>query len=101
MNTILVVFSNENLSLEQINNRKMQKYCFRTESTITVGDILKSKFYSSNLIVTDEIGKEYKYYNSQTGEMSDSITSTKCYPIKELILREENEEAIYASKVSK
>lgn len=36
MKTILVVYTNERLSVEQINNRKMQKYCFRTESEVTV-----------------------------------------------------------------
>lgn len=29
MKTILVVYTNQELSVEQINNQKMQKYCFR------------------------------------------------------------------------
>ena len=98
--TILVVYTNENLSVEQANNRKMQKYCFSTKSEVSVGDVLKSKVYSNNMLVTDVIDKEYKFYNVQSGELSNDITSTKCYPIEEMILREENEEVVYASKVN-
>lgn len=98
--TILVVYTNENLSVEQANSRKMQKYCFSTKSEVSVGDVLKSKAYSNNMLVTDVIDKEYKFYNAQSGELSNDITSTKCYPIKEIILREENEEVVYASKVN-
>lgn len=100
MKTILVVYTNENLSVEQANNRKMQKYCFSTKSEVSVGDVLKSKAYSDNMLVTDVIDKEYKFYNAQSGELSNDITSTKCYPIKEMILREENEEVVYALKVN-
>lgn len=100
MKTILVVYTDQKLSVEQINNRKMQKYCFRTESEIEVGDILKSNSYNSNLVVTDVVDADYKYYNAQNGEMTNTINSTKCYPIKTLVLREEDESVIYASKVT-
>ena len=101
MKTILVVYTNERLSVEQINNRKMQKYCFRTESEVTVGDVLKSKNYNTNMVVTDVVDADYKYYNMQNGEMTNSINSTKCYPIKTMVLREEDENVVYASKVNK
>lgn len=101
MKTILVVYTNERLSVEQINNRKMQKYCFRTESEVTVGDVLKSKNYNANMVVTDVVDADYKYYNAQNGEMTNSINSTKCYPIKTMVLREEDESVVYASKVNK
>lgn len=98
MKTILVVFTNESMTIEKINSRKMQKYCFRTESEINVGDVLKSANYRENMIVTDVIEADYKYYNAQTGEMCNDIKSTKCYPIKKLVLRQEDENVIYASK---
>lgn len=100
MKTILVVYTNERLSVEQINNRKMQKYCFRTESEVEVGDVLKSKSYTNNMVVTDIVDVAYKYYNAQNGEMTNTISSTKCYPIKTLVLREEDESTIYATKVT-
>lgn len=98
MKTILVVFTNDTLTIEQINSRKMQKYCFRTESEINVGDTLKSNNYERKMVVTDVINADKKYYNVQTGELSNEITSTKCYPIKTLELREENDNVVYAKK---
>lgn len=98
MKTILVVFSNENLTIEKINSRKMKKYCFRTESEINAADVLKSMNYEQNMIVTDVIDADYKYYNSQTGEFSNEIKSTTTYPIKTLVLRQEYENVVYASK---
>lgn len=100
MKTILVVYTNERLSVEQINNRKMQKYCFRIESEVRVGDVLKSKNYNTNMVVTDVVDADYKYYNAQNGEMTNSINSTKCYLIKTMVLREEDENVVYASKVN-
>ena len=68
MKTILVVYTNQKLSVEQINNQKMQKYCFRTDSEVKVGDILRSKNYTTSMmVVTDVIDQDYKYYNQQSG----------------------------------
>lgn len=100
MKTILVVYTDQKLSVEQINSRKMQKYCFRTESEVEVGDVLKSKSYTNNMVVTDVVDADHKYYNAQTGEMTNTIYSTKCYPIRTLVLREEDENVIYAIKVT-
>ena len=100
MKTILVVYTDQKLSVEQINSRKMQKYCFRTESEVNVGDVLKSKSYTNNMVVTDVVDADHKYYNAQSGEMTNTINSTKCYPIKTLVLREEDENVIYATKVT-
>ena len=99
MKTILVVYTDQKLTTEQINNRKMQKYCFRTESEIAVGDVLKSKNYTTNMVVTDVVDADYKYYNKQTGEMRNDINSTNCYPIKTMVIRDEDDSAVYAKKV--
>jgi hypothetical protein len=100
MKTILVVYTDQKLSVEQINSRKMQKYCFRTENEVEVGDVLKFKGYTNNMVVTDVVDADYKYYNAQSGEMTYTINSTKCYPIETLVLREEDENVIYATKVT-
>ena len=99
MKTILVVYTDQKLSVEEINNKKMQKYCFRTESEVNVGDVLKSNNYTTNMVVTDVVDKDYKYYNKQSGEMIDTINSTNCYPIKTMVLREEDTNVVYATKV--
>lgn len=99
MKTILVVYTNQELSVEQINNNKMQKYCFRTDSEVNVGDVLKSNNYTTNMVVTDVVDEDYKYYNKQSGEMTNTINSTNCYPIKTMVLREEDTNVVYATKV--
>ena len=100
MKTILVVYTNEKLTVEQINSRKMKKYCFRIDGEIAVGDVLKSKTYSTNMVVTDILDTDYKYYNNQTGDLSNEITSTMCYLIKTIVIRTEEEDVIYATKVA-
>ena len=101
MKTILVVYTDRELSVEQANNSKMAKYCFRTDSEIAVGDVLKSGKYTSNMMVTDVMDQDYKYYNSQSGSLTNDIDSTKCYPIKTLVTREEDDTVVYATKVIK
>ena len=99
--TILVAYTDLK-SVEEVNNKKMAKYCFRVEATagIAKGDILKSSSYSSPMLVTDVILMNYNYYNANSGEMTKEMTSTKCYPIKTLVLREEDTSTIFASKVT-
>ena len=70
-----------------------------TESEVEVGDVLKSKSYSTNMVVTD-IMDDHKYYNAQSGKITNTINSTKCYPIKTLVLREEDKSVIYATKIT-
>lgn len=100
MKTILVVYTNQKLSVEQINRQKMRKYCFRTANVVKVGDVLKSKSYTTNMVVTDVIDQDYKYYNKQSGEMVNVINSTNCYPIKTMVIREEDKHVVYANKIN-
>lgn len=80
----------------------MTKYCFKVEATadIAKGDILKSSSYSSPMLVTDVILTNYNYYNANSGELTRGIISTKCYPIKTLVLRKEDPLTVFASKVT-
>lgn len=101
MKTILVVYTNgRQMSVEEINNRKLQKYCFRTEDNVQAGDILRSPNYSSEMVVTDVIDADYKYYNACTGEITNTVNSTRCYNIKTLIIRENHANAVYAVKLN-
>lgn len=100
MKTILVVYTDQKLTVEEINNRKMQKYCFRTKSNeIAVGDTLKSQNYTTNMVVTDVVDADYKFYNKQTGEMRNEVNSTNCYPIKTLVIRDTDDTMVFAKKV--
>lgn len=61
--------------------------------------MIESKAYTSNMQVTDVIDTDYKYYNSITGELRNDIISTQCYPIKKLVLREDDELTVYSKVV--
>ena len=98
MKTILVVYTNTALTAKQISDKKMQKYVFRTEEDFKEGDLIESKAYSSKMQVVDVIDNDYKYYNSSTGELRNDINSTRCYPIKKIVLREDDELTVYATK---
>lgn len=99
MKTILVVYLQNKVTVSQANDRKMKKYCFKTEDDLKVGDIIKSREYSTDMLVTDVIDKEYSFYNSATGCLSTEVNSTGCYPIKTLCIREDDESVVYAEKV--
>ena len=99
MKTILVVYTNTALTIKQISDKKMTKYAFRTEEDLKVGDMIESKTYTTNMQVVDVIDSDYKYYNVATGELRNDINSTKCYPVKKIVLREDDELVVYAKIV--
>ena len=94
-----MVYTNVSLSLKQVSDKKLQKYAFWTEEDLKVGDIISSKAYTSTMQVVDVIDNDYSYYNAMTGELRNDINSTRCYPIKKIVLREDDELTVYATKV--
>ena len=52
------------------------------------------------MIFFDILNTDYKYYNNQTGDLSNEITSTMCYLIKTIVIRAKEEDVIYATKVA-
>lgn len=74
MKTILVVYTNVKLTNKEIADNKLTKYAFRT-SEVEVGDLIESKDYSKSMQVTDVIDADYKFYNTQTGELRNEINS--------------------------
>lgn len=93
MKTILVVFNAS--SVDEANSNKLQKYAFNTKEEVKVGDVLTSNSYTGSMLVTDVLETSYKYYNNKTSQLTDTINSTCCYPIKELILGTENTNMVY------
>ena len=98
MKTILVVYTNTALTIKQVSDGKLQKYAFRTEENLKVGDIIESEAYTGKMQVVDVIENDYKYYNAATGELRNDINSTKCYPVKKIVLSEDDEFTVYAKK---
>lgn len=99
MKTILVVYTNTALTTKQISDKKLKKYCFRTEDAFVEGEMIESKAYGTKMQVTDIINTDYKYYNDVTGELRNDINSTQCYPIKKLVLRNDDEFTVYGKVV--
>lgn len=52
------------------------------------------------MVVTDVIDADYKYYNACTGEITNTVNSTRCYNIKTLVVRENPADAVYAVKLN-
>lgn len=100
MKTIIVAYSDKK-ELKESEIRGMKKYSFNTDSDIKVGDILDSKEYDTNMVVAKVLDKSYKYYNSKTGELSDEFTSTAQWEIRTLVVREDEETIVYASKIER
>lgn len=100
MKTIVVVYSNtEKLSKAEIG--KMKKYSFNTDADIKVGDLLDSPTYTTKMLVVKVLNKQYKYYNTSTGKLSNSYNSTSQWEIRTLVIREDDNEVIYACKIKK
>jgi len=98
MKTLLVIYTNDRV-LDSEKIAKTKKYSFNSESNLQVDDLIKSSKYDSLIQVTKVFDKSYKYYNVQTGEMSNEHTSTLQYEIKELIIREEEANVVYGTIV--
>jgi hypothetical protein len=98
MRTIIVIYI---ATLERVTSMKAigttKKYSFNTDADLKVGDIIKSPSYSNAIQVVAILDKAHKYYNSETGEMSDDYTSTHQWVIRTLIIRPEEADAVYGS----
>lgn len=98
MKTILVVYTNVKLTNKEIADNRLTKYAFGTSEDVEVGDLIESKDYGKSMQVTDVIDADYKFYNTQTGELGNEINSPNMYPIKTIVFKEEDELVIYAAK---
>ena len=74
MNTIIVTF----------NGIDEKKYAYNTDSKVAIGDILIFPMSMSRATVIDVLDESYKYVNSDTGELSNKMTSLNQSLIKNL-----------------
>jgi len=96
--TILVVFTDRKI-LQKAEIAKMKKYSFNTEADLKVGDMLSSSAYSTNLQVVRVTESAFKYFNATNGEMSNTFNSSNQSEIKNLIIRQDDEDTVYASVI--
>ena len=98
MKTIIVVYSDK-LKLTKGEIGKMKKYAFNTDNDVEVGDVLDSQAYGTRLVVVKVLSKAHKYYNASTGDLNNTYKSTAQWEIKKLVIRQDEEEVVYAQKV--
>jgi hypothetical protein len=96
--TILVVYTQTRLSQKEAACKK--RYAFNTTSDINEGDIIESNEYDTPMQVVKVIDGPFKYYNRSTGELSNKFNSTEQWEIRNLVIREDEENTVYG-KISK
>jgi hypothetical protein len=97
MKTILVVYTNRQMSKKEIAGAK--KYAFNTDSDLEVGEIISSQEYTTPMMVVKVLDESYQYFNFATGELTNEFNSTSQWEIRTLIIREDEEMAIYAKRI--
>lgn len=97
MKTILVVYTNRQMSKKEIAGSK--KYAFNTDSDLKEGDMISSQEYTTPMLVVKVLDEHYKYFNHATGELTNKFNSTSQWEIRTLIIREDEEMAVYAKMI--
>jgi len=87
MKTVLVVFTNKKLE----DTSKQKRYTFNTAEDLKPGDLIDSASYDTNIQIVDILEEKFSYVNIKTGDLTNKLNSTSCYPIRELILKEEDQ----------
>ncbi|WP_428743117.1 hypothetical protein [Tenacibaculum sp.] len=96
--TILVVYSN---TLPKPNERGLKRYAFNTSDDLVEGDMIKSPEYTTNMVVVSVLDAKYKYFNANTGDLTNTFNNSRLYPIRTLKLVDVNEDIITATKINK
>lgn len=98
MKTILVIYS-DTLVTNDKRLKGLKQYAFNTSDNIQVNDCLRSDRYKTAMQVVKVLDESFQYYNAQTGELSNKITSTLQFKISNLVLGTNDEDTIYAHKL--
>jgi hypothetical protein len=80
MRTIFVIYTNEKKAKTAYDKR----YAFNCESEVKEGDMLKSDNYKTNIQVVKVLDKSFKYFDRNSGELSDDLTSTNQFEIRNI-----------------
>ena len=80
MKTIFVTYESD------FNTKYKKRYCFNTEFSVQVGDVINSPKYSSKMKVVEILDTSYTYFNRQTGELTNVVNNTNCFKISNISL---------------
>lgn len=80
MKTIFVIYTNE----KKADSAYDKRYAFNTDSKVEVGDMIKSDHYKTNVQVVKVLDQAFKYFDRNSGALSNELTSTNQYEIREI-----------------
>ena len=100
MKTVLVIYT-DRVGLSKTEVARTKKYAFNTSSEFEIGDIIESQNYDTNMMVVKVLESSFTYFNAATGELSNDFTSTAQWTIRELVIREDEEEVVYGRIVNR
>ena len=98
MKTIFVVYGSD--VSRAANDCKTKRYAFNTEADVKVGEVLRAKEYSSDMVVKEVLDKSFKYYNNINGDLSNELTSTSFRAVKNLKVVDNADNDVIATRVN-
>lgn len=88
--TILVVYSDN-----KDYARYAKRYAFNTTEDLKVGDKLESSEYTTSMIVDKVLDTYYEYFNKATGELTNTLSNSNAFKIRDLVIRNEESDVVY------
>lgn len=82
MKTFFVIYTHKKLEEHEIGYKK--RYVFNTNNAIAIGDMIETDTYETPLQVVAILPKKYTYFNRDTGTLSQTITGSNVFPIREI-----------------
>lgn len=96
MKTIIVVYSNSEVNIEKTT---LKRYPFITHDNFKVGDRIRSNAYNTDMVVVKLLKTSYKFYHGDSGKLTNTYNNTRLYKVRNLVLRTDADNTIYASRV--
>ena len=98
MKTILVVYSD--VKKKDVSEYGyMKRYAFNTSSKVKVGEMIKSDAYTTPMVVVKVLDECFTYFNRVTGDLSNSLTNSNLFEIKELKVAKNMGNVVLAKKI--
>ncbi len=79
----------------------MKRYAFNTSSDLKEGDMIKSPLYDTPMQVVKVLSKSSKFFNKETGDLSNIFKNSNQFEIRELKIQKQDENIILACKIDK
>lgn len=88
--TIVVIYTNIKLD----NFGYMKRHVFNSLNDLKVGDMLKSSSYDTKMQVVKVLETSYKYFNKETGDLSNEYNSSNQFEVRNLRIAEVTDDIV-------